>query len=64
MTEKKYIIECALDELDACYDQLETQPLLSDVIKKDIRGCVRKIKEILSENLYKGKLRKLKRGCA
>jgi len=66
MTEKKYRIECALDEIDACYDLLESAPKpgQSEEIKKVVHSCVRKQKAILSEYKYTGKLRKLRRGCA
>lgn len=61
--EKKFAINCALDEIDACYNKLESKPAPSEETKKLLRGWVRKQKQILSENKYKGKLRTLKRGC-
>lgn len=60
---KKYLIDCALDEIDACYDMFESKPQPSEEHKKELRGWVRRQKEILSFNKYKGKLRKIRRGC-
>jgi len=63
-TEKKYYTNCSLDELDACYDCLESKPAPSEETKKEIRSWIRKQKEVLSGYAYKGELRKIKRGCA
>ena len=59
--DRKFIVACCLDEIDACYDKLE-KGRLSKVAKRNLMGWVRKQKEKLKEVKYRGKLRRLKKG--
>ena len=60
--DRKFIVACCLDEIDACYDKLE-KGKLSQMAKRNLTGWVRRQKETLKEVKYRGKLRRLIRGC-
>ena len=61
-TDRKLIVNSCLDEIDACYDKVE-RGKISEIAKKKLMGWVRKQKEGLKEVKYKGKIRRLKKGC-
>ena len=59
-TDRKFIVNSCLDEIDASYDKMESSRT-SEKAKKNLRGWVRKQKEILKEVKYRGKIRRLKK---
>ena len=61
-TDRKYLIACALDEIEACFDALEAKGTSSPENHKKIRGWVHRNKEVLKELKYRGKIRRLKKG--
>ena len=59
--DRKFIVNSCLDEIDACYDKIESGKVSKDAQGK-FMGWVRKQREILKEVKYRGKMRRLKKG--
>ena len=57
---RKFTIGCCLDEIDVCYNKIESGKLSKNIEKK-LLGWVRKQKEQLKEVKYRGKIRRLKK---
>ena len=58
----KDAIKIALDEINAVIEVLE-RGHLSEETRSKCNSWIRKQKNVLKENNYRGKIRKIKKGC-
>ena len=58
--DRKILVNCCLDEIDACYDRIESSRT-SEEAKKKYAGWARKQKEMLKDVKYRGKMRRLRK---